>query len=129
MDTSDSPKTARFINLRAVILFLLLVAVLGAYIRFVYLPHQSAQTANNSVDDVRLQNLDNTIMLHEKRLEKLEEEIQKPTPFPPQITAAPAPVSAATPVLSNVTATADDARVAALEKEVAALKTSETAQK
>lgn len=94
------------------LLFLLCVVAAFAYAYYSAVKQLTRQVEDASVFDVRLQNVENAIPLHEKRIVKLEEDTQKLAKISPSPAASAAPV---TPEVND--------RIAALEKEIKALKT------
>jgi hypothetical protein len=106
MEDSETLKPTRRIPWRAIVLFLLLIGAFAFYARYNITQRATGQQTYD-VFDARLENLDNSIRLHEKRLTELEQKL----PIPPQ---------GAVPAEGNATAT--DARIAALEKKLADIK-------
>jgi hypothetical protein len=111
MDDTEVPKKRWGSTLRLLLLLVVLVAGFAGYMRYVANQRAGGQQVydNLAVFDTRLQNLENSIVLHEKRIKDLEDAAQK-TGSAPQ---SPAPMA---------TAGAGDDRIAALEKEIATLK-------
>ncbi len=110
----DTPPKPRFRWLRITILFLLLIAAFAGYMQFISPQFAGRQQVGGSLDmlDVRIQALDSTVALQQKRIETLEQKQGVAAPTAPGSTPAPA---AALPA-------ADENRIAALEKELATLK-------
>lgn len=99
-------------------LFVSVLAVTACFGVFYYSSnkHVGRQMVEASVFDARLQNIENSVMLHEKRLATLEDEMQKLSPIEVKQPSASAETPAAAPP-ADVTA-----RLDALEKEIKAVK-------
>lgn len=111
MNETAPSKKSIFSVIRVLLLLALLTLAFVLYARYFNSQRQGGQfiTADLSVFDARLQNLENSILLHEKRLKDLEESIQKQANTQQQPTSTPAPSSA------------DEERIAVLEKQITQL--------
>ncbi len=118
MDNTELPEKRRFFTLRAFVLLVLLIGAFAWYERYFTNQRIGGQQVydNLAVFDARLQNLENSILLHEKRLKEVEDAVQK-------LAAAPAPPAILQPPAASAPAIApNDDRIAALEKEIETLK-------
>lgn len=100
-------------------LFVSMMAITVCFTAFYYNSnkHAGRQMVEASVFDARLQNIENSIVQHEKRIAKLEEEIEKLAPVKVQSPAASQTTTPATAPTGDLVA-----RIAALEKEITTLK-------
>jgi|GEM_PF-978375 len=98
------------------LLMVFFVAMLAGFLTFYYTvhSHNGRQMVDASVFDARLQNIENTVPLYEKRMAKLEDDLKQVRTR--QETASVAPV--VTPVIPEEIKN----KIAELEKEVASLK-------
>jgi hypothetical protein len=124
MDETETPKKSLFTRIRIPALLVLLAVLFAGFTHFFMNPRSGNQQVYDNLDvfGTRLQNLENSTILHEKRLKELEEETHRLASAP---SPAPAPASASAPGSTEPAsgpAPSDD-RIAALEKEIAALKT------
>ena len=99
-------------------LLLFLVGVVMGFTLFYYSTskHVGRQKEDYSVTDTRLENIENTVSLHEKRIAKLEEQAAKPVA---------APTAAGSPAAANDNT---NEKIASLEKEIKSLKFSAAPQ-
>ncbi len=125
----DAPKKRSSTILRVLLLFIVLIAACFGYMRFFANQRAGGQQVydNLAVFDTRLQNIENSTLLHEKRIKDLEDATQKLAAAPAASTSAPVASSSAapatgTPQTAPISATTGDERIAALEKEIASLK-------
>ncbi len=102
-------------HLRLFLIFIV-IAVAGGFISFYYgeKAHQGRQMEDSSVFDTRLQNVENTVALHEKRLAKLEEDAAK--------------IAKALPATGGQVPPDVNDRLAAVEKTIGSLKVSSSPQ-
>ncbi len=102
-------------HLRTFMIFFLIAVILGASYSYYRLKkHGGRQMVDAIVFDTRLQNIENAIPIHEKRILKLEDDAKK------SVVAAPATGAEAAKPTVDVAQLND--KVAALEKQVAQLK-------
>lgn len=124
-ETEPSPKSP-FTALRIVVVLAVLVIVCAIGARFMVNQRAGNQQVYDNLDvfGTRLQNLENSTILHEKRIKELEETTQKLAASTPATAAAPSSTAAASggPETLSPSSAAADSRIEALEKEVAALK-------